>query len=246
MHSVAKQDWYNNHRMKYMLGNGLEAIQLSKSYTVDSRRISVLNDVSLIVQAGGFVVIEGQSGSGKSTLLSLLSGLDRTDSGTIKLAGTDISNLSEDALAPFRNRTIGYVFQSFHLVPSLTAIENISFPAELNRDPEAVSKAEELLNRVRLSQRADNFPHQLSGGEKQRIAICRALINRPQIVFADEPTGNLDSANGKIILQLLLELRREYQTTLVLATHSHEISSQADHVFRLVDGRIVHSSELVN
>ena len=229
-----------------MSGKGLTAIQLSKSYNVDSRRISVLNDVSLTVEAGGFVVIEGQSGSGKSTLLSLLSGLDRTDSGTIKLAGTDISNLSEDALAPFRNRTIGFVFQSFHLVPSLTAIENVTFPAELNRDPEAVSKAEKLLHRVGLSQRADNFPHQLSGGEKQRIAICRALINRPQIVFADEPTGNLDSANGKIILQLLLDLRREFQTTLVLATHSHEISSRADHVFHLVDGRIVHSSELAN
>lgn len=221
-----------------MSSNGLEAIQLSKSYNVDSRRITVLNNVSLTVRVGGFVVIEGKSGSGKSTLLSLLSGLDKPDSGTINLAGTDITNLSEDALAPFRNKTIGYVFQSFHLVPSLTAFENITFPAELNRDPQAVEKAKELLHRVDLSQRMNNFPHQLSGGEKQRIAICRALINRPQIVFADEPTGNLDSANGQIIMQLLLELRQEFKTTLVLATHSREISSQADHVFNLVDGRI--------
>jgi len=229
--------------MKYMSDNGLEALQLSKSYKVDSRQIAVLNGINITVQAGEFVVIEGKSGSGKSTLLSLLSGLDKPDAGTITLAGTDITHLSEDALAPFRNRTIGYVFQSFHLVPSLTAFENISFPAELNRDPQAVEKAQELLHRVDLSSRMNNFPHQLSGGEKQRIAICRALINRPKIVFADEPTGNLDSANGKIIMQLLLELRQEFKTTLVLATHSKEISSQADHVFTLVDGRMENVSE---
>lgn len=228
-----------------MSTNGLEAIQLSKSYKVDSRMISVLNSIDLKVQVGDFVVIEGKSGSGKSTLLSLLSGLDRPDSGTINLCGTDISNLSEDELAPFRNRTIGYVFQSFHLVPSLTAIENISFPAELNRDPEAVNKAKRLLERVDLSKRMNNFPHQLSGGEKQRIAICRALINQPQIIFADEPTGNLDSANGKIIMELLLELRQEYKTMLILATHSKEISDQADLVLRLVDGSIETSSEQV-
>ncbi len=226
-----------------MSDNGLEALQLSKSYKVDSRQIAVLNGINITVQAGEFVVIEGKSGSGKSTLLSLLSGLDKPDAGTITLAGTDITHLSEDALAPFRNRTIGYVFQSFHLVPSLTAFENISFPAELNRDPQAVEKAQELLHRVDLSSRMNNFPHQLSGGEKQRIAICRALINRPKIVFADEPTGNLDSANGKIIMQLLLELRQEFKTTLVLATHSKEISSQADHVFTLVDGRMENVSE---
>ena len=225
-----------------MSSNGLEAIQLSKSYTVDSRKIRVLNSVSLTIQTGEFVVIEGKSGSGKSTLLSLLSGLDRPDSGKINLHGTDITDLSEDELAPFRNRTIGYVFQSFHLVPSLTAFENITFPAELNRDPQAAAKAKELLHRVDLSKRMHNFPHQLSGGEKQRVAICRALINRPQIIFADEPTGNLDSTNGKIIMQLLLELRQEFMTTLVLATHSKEISSQADHIFRLVDGMIESSS----
>ena len=229
-----------------MSTNGLEAIQLSKSYTVDSRKINVLNKIDLKVLVGDFVVIEGKSGSGKSTLLSLLSGLDRPDSGTINLDGTDISNLSEDELAPFRNRTIGYVFQSFHLVPSLTAIENISFPAELNKDPEAVNKAKELLKRVDLLERMNNFPHQLSGGEKQRIAICRALINQPRIIFADEPTGNLDSANGKIIMELLLELRQEFKTMLVLATHSKEISNQADHVLRLVDGNIENSSDQVN
>jgi len=221
-----------------MPGNELKAVRLSKSYTVDRRQIIVLNSVSLTVEAGTFAVIEGKSGSGKSTLLSLLSGLDKPDSGTITLGGTDITDLSENELAPFRNRTIGYVFQSFHLVPSLTAFENITFPAELNHDPQAASKARELLHRVSLSERMHNFPHQLSGGEKQRIALCRALINRPQIVFADEPTGNLDSANSEIITQLLMELHHEFKTTLVLATHSPEISGKADSVVRLADGKI--------
>lgn len=221
-----------------MTDQALEAVQLVKSYTIDGRRIPVLDRVSLIVPAGTFVVIEGKSGSGKSTLLSLLSGLDRPDSGRIILAGTDITAFSEDELAPFRNRTIGYVFQSFHLVPSLTALENIMFPAELSREPMARSMAMDLLERVDLAGRRNNFPHQLSGGEKQRVAICRALVNRPQILFADEPTGNLDSANGDIILKLLLELRRERGATLVLATHSREISNQADQVVRLTDGRI--------
>lgn len=221
-----------------MAANRLEAIRLCKSYTIDSRQISVLNEVSLTVSKGDFVVIEGKSGSGKSTLLSLLSGLDRPDSGQIILSGTDITHLSEDELAPFRNRAIGYVFQSFHLVPSLTAYENIMFPAELKMDRQAADKAEHLLQRVDLADRMNNFPHQLSGGEKQRIALCRALINSPQIVFADEPTGNLDSANSDIILQLLLELRQEIKTTLVLATHSSEISSMADHVVLLSDGKI--------
>lgn len=216
----------------------LEAVELSKSYRVDDRRITVLDNISMAVAKGEFLVIEGKSGSGKSTLLSLLSGLDKPDSGRIIMNDTDITGLSEDQLAPFRNRTIGYVFQSFHLVPSLTALENIMFPAELNHDPEATVKAGELLRRVDLHQRDDNFPHQLSGGEKQRVALCRALVNSPQIVFADEPTGNLDSANGETILQLLLKLRSEVATTLVMATHSREISSMADRILHLVDGRI--------
>ena len=216
----------------------LEAVELSKSYRVDDRRITVLDNISLAVKKGEFIVIEGKSGSGKSTLLSLLSGIDKPDRGRIILHNTDITELSEDRLAPFRNRTIGYVFQSFHLIPSLTALENIMFPAELNRDPEAAAKAVELLRRVDLQQRQHNFPHQLSGGEKQRVALCRALVNDPQIVFADEPTGNLDSTNSETILQLLLELRRELDTTLVLATHSREISCTADRIVQLADGRI--------
>lgn len=227
--------------MTAMTEYALAASQLTKSYTIDSRRIPVLEGIDLAAAAGAFVVIEGKSGSGKSTLLSLLSGLDRPDSGRVILAGTDITNLSEDALAPLRNRTVGYVFQAFHLVPSLTALENVMFPAELNRDPRAGDKALDLLTRVDLVGRRNNFPHQLSGGEKQRVAICRALINSPRILFADEPTGNLDSVNGEVILRLLLELRREHGATLVLATHSREISSQADQVIRLADGRIADS-----
>jgi putative ABC transport system ATP-binding protein len=225
--------------MRDMEDQVLKAVELSKSYRVDDRRITVLDNINLAVEKGECIVIEGKSGSGKSTLLSLLSGIDKPDSGRIILHNTDITELSEDRLAPFRNRTIGYVFQSFHLIPSLTALENIMFPAELNHDPEAAATAAELLRRVDLHQRDNNFPHQLSGGEKQRVGLCRALVNSPQIVFADEPTGNLDSANGETILQLLLKLRREHDTTLVMATHSLEISSTADRIVRLVDGRIV-------
>jgi putative ABC transport system ATP-binding protein len=222
-----------------MVDNVLEAFELSKSYRVEDLSITVLDNINLAVKKGEFLVIEGKSGSGKSTLLGLLSGLDKPDTGRIILHGTDITELSEDQLAPFRNRAIGYVFQSFHLVPSLTALENIMFPAELNRDPEAAAKAAELLRCVGLHQREYNFPHQLSGGEKQRVAICRALINGPQIIFADEPTGNLDSFNGETILQLLLKLRRQIDTTLVMATHSREISRTADRIVQLVDGRII-------
>ncbi len=218
--------------------NTLAAINVSKSYTIDSREIEVLKNISLSVQSGEFLVIAGKSGSGKSTLLSLLSGLDKPDSGKIILDSVDITNLTEDELAPFRNQKTGFVFQAFHLVPSLTALENIMFPAELNNDPEAAGKAGDLMARVDLAARMKNLPHQLSGGEQQRVALCRALINNPRIVFADEPTGNLDSVNGEIILDLLTILHKEQQTTLVLATHSEEIARTADRVITLRDGKI--------
>lgn len=224
--------------------NSLEVRHLTKTYSVDSRRVTILEDVCLAVKTGEFLVIEGKSGTGKSTLLSIISGLDQPDSGSIVLSGTDITHLSEDELAPFRNRTIGYVFQAFHLVPSLTALENIMFPAELDQNGQALEKARELLNHVDMGHRMNNFPHQLSGGEKQRVAICRALVNSPEIIFADEPTGNLDSTNGTIILQLLLDLRSKFNSTLVLATHSREISATADRVVRLTDGRIETASTL--
>jgi putative ABC transport system ATP-binding protein len=223
----------------------LEARSVSKSYTIDSRSMTILDNISLCVAEGEFLVIKGESGSGKSTLLSILSGLDRPDAGRILLGDRDITELTEDDLAPIRNGVFGFVFQSFHLIPSLTARENIMFPAELRRAPRAREKAELLLERVGLTARAASFPHQLSGGEKQRCAICRALINEPQIIFADEPTGNLDLANGRAVLELLRELHQERRTTLVLVTHSQEIAHTADRIVTLQDGRIVANSDHV-
>jgi len=221
------------------LVNILEAKNVSKTYTIEDRQLCVLDNVSLAIEGGEFAVIQGSSGSGKSTLLSLLSGLDSPSTGRIIVAGQDITDWSEDQLAPLRNATIGFVFQSFHLVPSLSALENVMFPAELRQDRQARKKAEFLLDRVGLSARRANFPHQLSGGEKQRVAICRALVNDPQILFADEPTGNLDSKNGAAILASLLDLHRERQTTLVLVTHSPEIANRADRLITMQDGRVI-------
>jgi len=217
----------------------LETRSVTKKYRLGNREITVLDSVSLSVAQGEFLVVKGESGSGKSTLLTVLSGLDRPDAGRVLIENSDITDLDEDALAPLRNSTFGFVFQSFHLVPSLTARENVMFPAELAGDPQAREKAEALLTRVGLSERMGSFPHQLSGGEKQRCAICRALINAPRIIFADEPTGNLDSVNGAAVLELLLELHRERDTTLIMVTHSPEIALRADRVVTLKDGRIV-------
>lgn len=216
----------------------LEAREVTKRYTIGEREIPVLDNVSISVGDGEFVVVEGRSGSGKSTLLSLLSGLDKPSSGRVLIEENDITDMSEDDLAPLRNKTIGFVFQSFHLVPSLTALENVMFPAELRGDTDALKKAEALLRRVGLQDRGSNFPHQLSGGEKQRTAICRAMVNDPRIIFADEPTGNLDSENGRAILDLILELRKERRPTLVLVTHDQEIARTADRIITLKDGRV--------
>jgi putative ABC transport system ATP-binding protein len=216
----------------------VEANNITKTYTIGEREICVLDNVSLSVAGGEFLVVEGSSGSGKTTLLSLLSGLDKPSSGRVLLEGRDITDSSEDDLAPLRNEFIGFVFQSFHLVPSLTALENVMFPAELKHDPRAHDKAADLLQRVGLQQRSDNYPHQLSGGEMQRVAMCRAVINNPKIIFADEPTGNLDTENGKAVLDLLLEFQRESRTTLVLVTHSIDIARIADRMIILKDGRI--------
>ncbi|HJV67174.1 MAG TPA: ABC transporter ATP-binding protein [Geomonas sp.] len=217
----------------------LESRAVTKSYAVGKELIKVLDDITLNIEEGEFAVVKGESGSGKSTLLTILSGLDRPDQGRVLIEQRDITDLDEDTLAPLRNATFGFVFQSFHLVPSLTARENVMFPAELRGDPSARDKAEALLHRVGLAGRMTSFPHQLSGGEKQRCAICRALINAPRLIFADEPTGNLDSVNGEAILQLLLELQRERNTTLLMVTHSQKIARHADRVITLRDGRIV-------
>ncbi|MFO7644195.1 MAG: ABC transporter ATP-binding protein [Desulfosarcina sp.] len=216
----------------------LEAHHITKTYSVGSRGITVLEDVSLTVDTGEFIVIAGSSGSGKTTLLTLLSGLDHPSSGRVCIEGRDITDASEEELAPLRNRSVGFVFQSFHLVPSMTALENIMLPAELKGDADAGGRAGRLLARVGLSERADNLPSQLSGGEKQRVALCRALINRPKLIFADEPTGNLDSENGQVVFDQLIDLKNEQGATLILVTHNLEIARTANRVLTLKDGRL--------
>lgn len=216
----------------------LKAEHICKYYNIAERRAIILDDVSVMLEPGEFAVLSGTSGSGKTTLLSILSGLDKPSSGRIVLDDLDITDLDENGLAPLRNNLIGFVFQAFHLVPSLSSMENIMFPAELARDPEAADKASHLLNRVGLWEQRHNRPEQLSGGEKQRVAICRALINNPRLIFADEPTGNLDSENSHQVVELLLELQQEYNTTMLLATHSSEIAKRADRILYLHDGRL--------
>jgi putative ABC transport system ATP-binding protein len=216
----------------------LEAHHITKTYSVGNRGITVLEDVSLTVDTGEFIVIAGSSGSGKTTLLTLLSGLDHPSSGRVCIEGRDITDASEEELAPLRNRSVGFVFQSFHLVPSMTALENIMLPAELKGDADAGGRAGRLLARVGLSERADNLPSQLSGGEKQRVALCRALINRPKLIFADEPTGNLDSENGQVVFDQLIDLKNEQGATLILVTHNLEIARTANRVLTLKDGRL--------
>jgi putative ABC transport system ATP-binding protein len=217
----------------------LEARALNKIYSVDHQKIVVLNDISLSVEPGEFLVVTGSSGSGKTTLLTLLSGLDKPTSGRVFIDQQDITGASEDDLAPLRNRMIGFVFQAFHLIPSMSALENIMFPAELQGLGDAETKARQLLERVGLSDRADNLPSRLSGGEKQRVSLCRAMINDPKLIFADEPTGNLDSRNGRIVFSQLVEMKNEHGATLIVVTHNTEIASAADRVLVLKDGRLV-------
>jgi putative ABC transport system ATP-binding protein len=211
------------------------------SKTVDSggHPLTILHPLDYTISSGQFVAIVGPSGSGKSTLLGLLAGLDAPTSGSIVIDGTDITRLGEDQLAQLRGEKIGFVFQFFHLVPSLTAFENILIPMEIAGRRNATERARELLHEVGLTDRAHHYPSQLSGGEQQRIAIGRALANDPPIVLADEPTGNLDSTTGRHIMELLMRVHRARNTTLVLVTHDAELSSLADTRLVLRDGRQV-------
>jgi putative ABC transport system ATP-binding protein len=201
--------------------------------------VNVLADISLDVPRGQFLAVAGPSGSGKSTLLGLIAGLDRPTSGRIVVADVEITRLGEDDLARFRRDTIGYVFQSFHLIPTLTAVENVAVPLELAGEPDAPARALGLLREVGLADRARHYPVQLSGGEQQRVAVARAVCRRPRLLLADEPTGNLDSATGKQIIDLLLALNRNLGSTLVLVTHDVALAAHADRVVTLRDGRIV-------
>jgi putative ABC transport system ATP-binding protein len=210
---------------------------LTRTIENGASRVDILRGISFEVPGGQVLAIMGASGSGKSTLLGLLAGLDTASSGSILLDGTDITNLREDRLAVLRGNKIGFVFQSYQLVPTLTAKENILLPAELiGLRGDVEGRAEELLERVGLAKRGHHYPIQLSGGEQQRVALARAFITRPPILMADEPTGNLDSSNGRHVLDLLLRLNREEGTTLVLVTHDREIASHADRVITLRDG----------
>ncbi len=202
------------------------------------REITVLDGVSLDVAERECVAVMGPSGSGKSTLLGLIAGLDRPTAGSIAVDGVEITVLSEDALARLRRDTIGYVFQSFHLIPTLTAAENVAVPLELAGRPDALARAAALLDAVGLAERAHHYPAQLSGGEQQRVALARAMALRPRLVLADEPTGNLDSETGARIVDLLLALNREHASTLVLVTHDEAVASRAGRVIPLRDGRV--------
>jgi putative ABC transport system ATP-binding protein len=202
------------------------------------RSLTILDGITLDVATGELVAITGPSGSGKSTLLGLVAGLDRPSSGSIVVGGVDITRLDEDALARFRRETLGYVFQSYHLIPTLTAVENVAVPLEIAGASNALARARVLLDDVGLGDRAHHYPVQLSGGEQQRAALARAVALDPGLLLADEPTGNLDSATGTRIIELLLELRRRRGATLVLVTHDDALARHADRVVVLRDGRV--------
>jgi putative ABC transport system ATP-binding protein len=214
----------------------IEVKSLSKSFG----QLGVVKDLSFQVPPKEFLAIQGPSGSGKSTLLGLLAGLDRPDSGNILINQTEIGTMNEDRLALFRRLNIGFVFQAFYLIPTLNVVENVAFPLFPERIPrkEMMERAKKVAESVGLGQRLKHYPNQLSGGEQQRVAIARSLINNPGIILADEPTGNLDSENGKKIIELLYQLNHEKGLTLVLVTHDDKIAAQSNRIIRLVDGRI--------
>ena len=222
----------------------LEARSLTKEYPSGDQRLTVLRAVSFTIPDGARVAIVGPSGSGKTTLLGLLAGLDTPTSGKVLLDGDDLSTLGEDARARIRGEKVGFVFQSFQLIPSLSALENIQVPLELRGDSDSKARANDLLGRVGLSGRGHHLPAQLSGGEQQRVAIARAFVNRPKLLFADEPTGNLDAATGQRIIELLESLNRDAGTTIVLVTHDTALAERTQRIIRLRDG-LVTSDEAV-
>ena len=218
----------------------LDARDLHKRYEMGPRSLEVLRGVSVKVARGDFLALRGASGAGKSTLLHLLGGLDSPNAGEIFFTGQNLAALSNGALSQLRNLKIGFIFQAYHLLPELDALENVCLPARMARTPAAVAAARgrELLARVGLKERAEHRPTELSGGEQQRVAIARALINSPELVLADEPTGNLDSHTGGEIIDLLCALRAEHNTTLIIATHDAKVAERAPQVLQLVDGQI--------
>jgi len=216
----------------------LSCHNLTQTYLSGGRSLTVLNDITFSLEPGGFLAIVGPSGSGKTTLLGLLAGLDRPTGGRVILDGEDLGGMSEDQRARMRAEKVGFVFQSFQLIPTLTAQENVQVPLELRGEP-AEARASELLGRVGLGERGHHYPAQLSGGEQQRVALARAFSTRPRILFADEPTGNLDARTGETVIALMRALNEELGTTLVLVTHDPTLATLAHRIIRLADGRVV-------
>jgi len=212
---------------------------VTQQYQSGARTLTVLDSITFEIAAGAFVAVVGPSGSGKTTLLGLLAGLDTPTRGRVVLDGADLGALNEDARARLRGEKVGFVFQSFQLIPTLTALENVSVPLELRGDADAAARARDLLARVGLADRATHLPAQLSGGEQQRVAVARAFANRPRILFADEPTGNLDGVTGARIIDLIESLNRESGSTVILVTHDASLADRTDRIIRLADGRVI-------
>lgn len=225
----------------------LKVSTVSKTYSSGSKELTVLDDISFNVEQGETFSIVGPSGSGKTTLLGICAGLDLPDSGTVTLCSKNLNELNQDESAALRNEQVGFIFQNFQLLPTLTALENVSVPLELQGDSKAASKSKTLLEKVGLGDRLNHYPSQLSGGEQQRVALARAFSNRPSILFADEPTGNLDEETGEKVIQLLFELNQQAGTTLVIITHDMELAERTQKILKLKGGRVQEIREtLVN
>ena len=216
----------------------LRVENLSKTYNNGNKKLVILDKINFDIEEGETFAIVGPSGSGKTTLLGLSAGLDRSDEGTIELCGENLSELDEDGRAALRNRHVGFVFQNFQLIPTLTALENVAVPLELRGDSSAENEATALLEKVGLKDRMNHYPTQLSGGEQQRVALARAFCNKPKILFADEPTGNLDEATGQNVIDLLLTLNKDLGTTLVIVTHDMELAKKTQRILKLRGGKV--------
>ena len=221
------------------MDNILTIQNVSKTYKSGDRNITVLDDINLSVEAGSTLAIVGPSGSGKTTLLGIAAGLDRATTGNVRLNGITLDNLNEDQRAQVRNQHVGFIFQNFQLLPTLTALENVMVPLELRGEKHVKPKAIDLLQKVGLAERGHHYPAQLSGGEQQRVSMARAFVNKPQILFADEPSGNLDNETSKKIIELIFDLNKEAGTTLILVTHDLELANKTGRIVKLKGGRIV-------